>query len=107
MEGQIALIVRGTQEIFESLNICLKKYIRKFLKLIRRYKEVLTEVALWSTGRQLQKHPKAMPLLWIEVGRCTCLATLAWGVAGLDEIPRKAGASFAGARTLAFLFGLC
>lgn len=79
--------------------------IRKFFKLIRRYKEILAEFGLWSSGRQPQTQPRAVPLLWIEVG--TCLATLAWGVDGLDEIPRKAGASFAGARVLAFSFGLC
>lgn len=67
----------------------------------------MTEVSLWSSGRWPQTCPKAVPLLWIVTGRCTCLAPLAWGVAGLDEIPRKARASFAGARTLALLFGLC
>lgn len=105
MGGQRALVVRRAQEILESLNICLGKKIRKFLKLIRRYKEILAEFGLWSSGRQPQTQPRAVPLLWIEVG--TCLATLAWGVDGLDEIPRKAGASFAGARVLAFSFGLC
>lgn len=76
MEGQTAPIVRGAQEIFESLNICLKKSTRKFLKLIRRYKEILAEVSLWSSGRQPQILPKAMPLLWTEVGRCTCYSSL-------------------------------
>lgn len=84
-----------------------EKNIRKFLKLIRRCKEVLTEVALWSSERQPQTHPRAVLLLWVEVDRCTCLATLAWSVAGLDEIPRKARTSFADARSLAFFSGLC
>lgn len=53
----------------------------------------------------VEDSPKHNPGLCLKVG--TCLATLAWGVAGLDEIPRKAGASFAGARVLAFSFGLC